>query len=880
MTPPPDVLIEESAAVLRLAREDPRQAEREARQVRDRAARAGDLSAESTAWRAMGLAARGLHQIPEALRYMRTAVEVAERTSDYNLVAEARLGLAGVLMLAGATEEAMAILGETHATGETAVLVASQRAMALGMLGHYEQARRAYGPVVSGFRRLGDKAREARALGNRGLLHVYTGRFSQADADLARAEEIMTRIGHLTEAATICQNRGFAAARKGDLPAALAFLEEGERRCRDLGVHPTGRALTRASTLASAGLLAEASEVAKATVAQFREGGDESYLAEGLVLLADIALLSDSPTASRTAAEEAGRLFEQQKKAAWCSLAHAAIARAGLAEGFGTASMAALASDAADHLDEMRLADQATMARSVAGQLWLSAGQEARGTTELERAGSRRRSSTAAGRLAAWEALGRARLARGDRRGAMTAMNRALAVVDEQQSSLMATELRAHVSVHARAAAGLGLQLAVQGNRATCIWQWMERHRANSLRPIPARPPRDETLAGLLAELRNVAQEITSYVTEGKDPTALLSRQSDLERRGRERAWKASANARARTVRRAAGTPSDLARALEGATLVEFGEVDGFFHAVVLAGGRWRHRRLAAAPDVLRELGHVRMALRRMAYSEAKSALAAGAQEQLWRAAGALDDLMFGPIARMLGPGPVVVVPTGELFSAPWAALPALFGRTVSVAPSGELWLEATSRARHSRRQPAESRQVVVAGPGLAGADREARRIGSLYPRATVLTGAQAHAAAVTRALEGANLAHIAAHARFRADNGLWSSLELADGGLTVYDLELLRHPPQVVILSACQSGLSAVHSGDEIVGLVAALLHMGTHAVVASVVPVEDRASEQLMVALHERLGSGQSPAVALAGAQGASAAVVGLSYVCFGSL
>ena len=56
--------------------------------------------------------------------------------------------------------------------------------------------------------------------------------------------------------------------------------------------------------------------------------------------------------------------------------------------------------------------------------------------------------------------------------------------------------------------ANLGLRLAVDGNRAGCIWQWMERHRANSLRPAPARPPRDEMLAALLAELRDVTQEI------------------------------------------------------------------------------------------------------------------------------------------------------------------------------------------------------------------------------------------------------------------------------------------------------------------------------------------------------------------------------------
>ena len=66
--------------------------------------------------------------------------------------------------------------------------------------------------------------------------------------------------------------------------------------------------------------------------------------------------------------------------------------------------------------------------------------------------------------------------------------------------------------------------------------------------------------------------------------------------------------------------------------------------------------------------------------------------------------------------------------------------------------------------------------------------------------------------------------------------------------------------------------------GLVAALLTLGTRSVVASVVPVEDRASEELMVALHQRLLAGERPAVALAGAQASTPGTVSLSYVCFG--
>ena len=874
-----DPIAEQSALALRLATEEPERAGAIAAEARDRAVEAGLAGAESTALRALGLAARSRNRIPEAITHLRAAVVAAEQAGEANLAAEARLSLAGALVLAGLGEDAMTTLDGAHATGAMEIAVQSQRAMVLAMLGRYEEALKAYRQVIPGLRRSGDRVREGRALNNRGLLHVYAGRFALAEADLAQAERLMVEVGNLTEAANYCQNRGYAAARKGDLPAALALLEEADRRCREFGVYSGVHGLLRAGALEAAGLFGEARQVTEEAIAQLREGGNQSDLAEGLVLLADIALLTDDPLASRAGAEEAAKLFEVQRRPGWQSLAEAAIARAGLAQGDDHAPLAALATGAAAHLDEMRLTDRAIMAHAVAGRLWLAAGNFDAGTAELDRAGSRRRRGTAAERLAAWEAEGVARLARGDRRGAMAAMRCALAVVNDQQASLGATELRAHVAAHAGSAASQGMRLALGTRRASCIWQWMERYRANSLRPSPVRPPRDEVLAAQLAELRRLAQEIASCVTNGDDPTGLLSRQSELERQARQRAWKAAGTKGSRAPAHLA-TLGDLTSALGEAALVELADIDGELHAVVAAAGRCHHRRVGVAAEVRNELSHMRLALRRLAYGTADATLGAGAEGQLARATSGLDRLLLAPIASLLGSRPVVVVPTGELHATPWSALPTLAGRAVSVAPSARLWLTAAG-ARGSRppgRRERTGRTVVVAGPGLAGAEREAATIGSLYPSAQVLTGQQADVASVSAALEGAGIAHVAAHASFRADNGLWSSIELADGVLTVYELEQLRHPPQVVVLSACQSGLSSVRPGDEMMGLVAALLALGTSSVVASVVPVEDQASEEFMVGLHQRLVAGEPPAAALAGAQATSVGTVSMSYVCFG--
>ena len=82
---------------------------------------------------------------------------------------------------------------------------------------------------------------------------------------------------------------------------------------------------------------------------------------------------------------------------------------------------------------------------------------------------------------------------------------------------------------------------------------------------------------------------------------------------------------------------------------------------------------------------------------------------------------------------------------------------------------------------------MLVAGPRLRHATAELAALGGLYSRAVTLTGREATVAAVMRALDGATVAHLACHGHFRADSPLFSSLELADGPLNVYELQRLR---------------------------------------------------------------------------------------------
>ena len=164
---------------------------------------------------------------------------------------------------------------------------------------------------------------------------------------------------------------------------------------------------------------------------------------------------------------------------------------------------------------------------------------------------------------------------------------------------------------------------------------------------------------------------------------------------------------------------------------------------------------------------------------------------------------------------------------------------------------------RWRRRARGRTRPAARRRRGQGGAEH--------YPDSTTLVGDAATVAATLEAFDGAALAHVAAHGSFRADNPLFSSLRLADGPLTVYDLEGIGHAPRTVVLAACDTAKHTARPGDDLLGLAAAFLSLGTRTLVAPLVSLPDDESAALMVELHARLRAGQSPAAALAEHPGA---------------
>jgi CHAT domain-containing protein len=241
--------------------------------------------------------------------------------------------------------------------------------------------------------------------------------------------------------------------------------------------------------------------------------------------------------------------------------------------------------------------------------------------------------------------------------------------------------------------------------------------------------------------------------------------------------------------------------------------------------------------------------------------LAARAQHYL----GTLYDLLLRPLADLLSERRLVVVPHQTLHYVPFHALYdgehyVIERREVCYAPSAQVL-----RYCLARPQPELQRAVLfgVPDPQIPRVRDEIAAITPIFPNATALVDEQATLDALRAHAPTADVLHLACHGTFRPDNPLFSSLQLADGALTVRDAYELDLRCRLVALSACETGVSAVAPGDEIIGLARGFFAAGAPSLLVSLWMVDDAVAASLMANLYTRLLSGSSIAAALRAVQ-----------------
>ena len=806
----------------------------------------------SVAHQAAGIVLRDFGDVEAGVRELRQALRQARRTGSAERETDVLASLAVALFSAGRTAAGLAAFEAAlrRSSGVLAAQVLYRRAIVFIRLGRFPEGLEDARHAVVVLRRAGDPLWTARALNVRATAYLRLGSTSRADADYVAAIRLYSTIGQELEALAPMLNRALTAYASGDLPAALAYLDAATPSYQRLKVPTITLRVKRCTVLLAAGLVDDALAEAEAALGEIEEiHGHLTEKADLLLMAANCALAAAQPQVALDRAQAAYRMYRSQRSAWRQPHAARVLVQARYEVGPVSAPLLREANRSAARLDALGSSD-AAQAHLLAGRIALDLGRRDDAERHLAALARTRRRGPALSRVSGW--LGEAlRAEAAGRPGRMlAACRRGLDVLDEYRLALGASELRAQATVHGAELAALAQRHAAQARRPRLLLTWSERWRATAYAVPPVRPSADAELNTSLAALRAVTRALDQARSEGKPSASLQKEQQRLETEVRASALRAQGNG---PWTRAPFSPADLLDELGPARLVEIVDVDGDLHVLTCGSGRIRQFSAGHASDAMKAADFARFALRRLASSRSGDD-PASALAVLGKAGPALQRALLGQAVPHLGDGPVIIVPPGRLHPIPWALLPALKDRVISVAPSASAWMRA-----HQAPKP-EHRQVVLArGPGLATGGAEVPLVARLYDDVTVLEDAAATADKVLSALDGAWLAHIAAHGIFRADSPLFSSLRMHDGPLTVYDFERLNRAPYRLVLSSCEGAVLAPVGANELLGLASSLLPLGTAGIIAGLVPLNDQALVPLMVDLHGHLRAGQTLAESL---------------------
>ncbi len=817
----------------------------------------GDARRLSRAQAVLGRALRMLGEIDLAERALRDAIDVADRVSDDELTADAHLALAGVLSLGGSTSEALEHLDAVERVGSVTLRNSArlQRAVLYLRSGRTAESLALFDRAIPGLRRDGATLDLARVLANRGMILLHRGDALAAIADFEEAESLFSGLGHRFAAVQVHQNVGCAYAGRGDVPHALRVFDETAAGFAELGHDDSVPLLSRAEALLAGGLSADAFEFAGDAARRLRAEGNHSAAAEALVALAEAARLEGDPAVALDAATHARRWFASAAVDGWQRAAELLIARIKRESGGLVPSEIAALEELAAGMGDAGDVRGEVEALSVAASACCDAGDLDGAVRSVDLAAkAARRSRLLQTRLAVAHAKAMVCLGSHDLAGAKRHLRRGLDLLTSADVSGIGVAGRG-IGPHAADITELSYRVAASERVPMRALEWMERARAAVPVSRPALPPESDELAAAFATLRLVSGELRAAELAGQPTGELRHRQASIERSIRNRALTAtSSDGGLRHDGRVVARLRDLRALLGDGVLVSIAAAGDELVAVVVDRRGSRLCRLGSLAVAAMHAHKARAAVNALAGADPATAVAASRRTSMCAAVSALDDEIVAPLG--LASDDVVLVVPDVLHAIPWAALPSLSTRAFRLAPSVCWWIDAVSAA------PAVAgTTLAVAGPGLVEARAEAADVARCHRDVIELQGGDATVAAVCDALRSVDTAHIVAHGRFRHDNPLWSTIELDDGVLTVYELERNGPVPSTIVLATCESGVGGTRGGAQLHGLAATLLSMGARTVVAAIGALPDTAGTRCtMVGLHRGLAHGVAPSRSLA--------------------
>ncbi|MDB5968205.1 MAG: hypothetical protein JWQ90_655 [Hydrocarboniphaga sp.] len=223
----------------------------------------------------------------------------------------------------------------------------------------------------------------------------------------------------------------------------------------------------------------------------------------------------------------------------------------------------------------------------------------------------------------------------------------------------------------------------------------------------------------------------------------------------------------------------------------------------------------------------------------------------------------------------LIIVPHGPLHYLPFQALRLndhylIEDHRISIAPSSTIATQLAQRPVHARHKlVAFGNPLIEAKYDLPGSEGEVKAVSGYFDDKSVYLRADATKAHFREASAGAGIVHVAAHAMADFVDPLYSRILLANENgkqsfLEAHEVLAMKlEGVDVVTLSACESGLGKIASGDETLGFTRSFLSAGSSSLIASLWPVSDDAAELLMTTLYRDLAGGADLQSAMQDAQ-----------------
>lgn len=228
-----------------------------------------------------------------------------------------------------------------------------------------------------------------------------------------------------------------------------------------------------------------------------------------------------------------------------------------------------------------------------------------------------------------------------------------------------------------------------------------------------------------------------------------------------------------------------------------------------------------------------------------------------------LYDILIVPAEKKIKTKNLTIIPHGYLHYLPFQALQNQKGKylvdryDINYLPSASVlkYLEPKKRSKGKTLlaigNPATHNEEYKS---LPFAEQEVNQIAEFYKQNKLLIGEAATEDEVRKLAPKYDILHLACHSELNSAYPLFSGLILApgdeqDGELDVHEIFTMDLNADLIVLSACQTGLGHLTTGDELVGLSRAFIYAGTPTVLSSLWVIQDESTAYLMAEFYKNL-------------------------------